>query len=39
MGGATSRDAVKIQDGRLKLTPVGHNEAGQPLEWIEVQIA
>jgi hypothetical protein len=39
LGGAIEQDAVKIQDGQLKLKPVCRNAKGQPLEWIEVKIA
>jgi hypothetical protein len=37
-GGAIRRDMATIQNGRLTLNPVHRNEAGQPLEWMEIQI-
>jgi len=39
LGGATAQDAALIKDGRLTLQPSVRNAEGQPLEWMEVQIA
>ncbi len=39
LGGAMTRETSGIEDGQLKLRPVNRNFDGQPLEWMEIQIA
>jgi len=39
LGGAVTRDTAIIKEGRLTLQPVSRNASGEPLEWMEVQIA
>jgi hypothetical protein len=38
LGGAVTRDVITIRERKLTLHPVITNAAGQPLEWMEVQI-
>jgi hypothetical protein len=39
LGGSVTRSTASIRDGLLKLQPAVRNDAGQPLEWMEIQIA
>ncbi len=38
LGGTVTRDVITIRERKLTLHPVITNAAGQPLEWMEVQI-
>lgn len=38
-GGTVTQEEAPILDGQLKINAVVRNTAGQPLEWIEVQIS